>query len=90
MTALEAMAGGIPIVAPSVGGFPQIIENGVDGVLVDPSDESAFVESVLALLGDRSKAESLGEGALKRARDEYSAETMTRAVEALYLRYSRS
>lgn len=49
---LEAMAAGLPIVATRVGGNPEIVRDGVTGVLVPPDDPAALADAILALLGD--------------------------------------
>lgn len=50
---LEAMAIGVPAVAPRVSGIPEIIEDGVDGVLIDSRDPADFAQGVRSLEGRR-------------------------------------
>lgn len=50
---LEAMAIGVPVVAPRVSGIPEIIEDGVDGVLIDSRDPADFAQGVRSLEGRR-------------------------------------
>jgi|Deesub1362A_J573_1020465.scaffolds.fasta_scaffold00550_21 glycosyltransferase involved in cell wall biosynthesis len=54
---LEAMAAGVPVIATAVGGIPEVIENGVNGVLVPPNDQAALCEAIQRMLEDREKRE---------------------------------
>jgi glycosyltransferase involved in cell wall biosynthesis len=45
------MAAGVPVVASAVGGLVDVIESGVDGVLVPPEDERAWADAIAALSG---------------------------------------
>lgn len=60
MSVLEAMAHGIPTVATAVGGVPQVIEDGVSGLLIDVDDEVALSESLALLLAKPELREELG------------------------------
>jgi glycosyltransferase involved in cell wall biosynthesis len=60
---LEAMALGTPVVATAVGGVPDMIEDGVSGLLVSPGDPSALARAVLDLFADSSKALRLARAA---------------------------
>lgn len=60
MSVLEAMAHGIPAVATAVGGVPQVIEDGVNGFLIDVDDETALSERLVSLLAKPELREELG------------------------------
>ena len=60
MSVLEAMAYGIPTVATAVGGVPQVIEDGVNGFLVDVDDEATLSERLASLLAKSELREELG------------------------------
>lgn len=66
LAALEAMACGTPVVASAIGGLPEVINDGVDGVLLPPEDTSGMAEAVLGLLGDRSRLERMSQAAATR------------------------
>lgn len=57
---LQAMAVGLPIVASKVGGIPEAISDGVDGVLVNPGSPHELANEIINLLEDRKKALQLG------------------------------
>jgi len=63
---LEAMAMEKSVIASRVGGIPEIITSGCDGVLVNPGDHRSLAHAILELLSDEKLARSLGERARKR------------------------
>jgi N-acetyl-alpha-D-glucosaminyl L-malate synthase BshA len=83
---LEAMCFGCASVATCVGGIPEVVADGVSGVLVSPGDASALAHAVEALISDRAHCTSLGEAALRRARALFSADVIVPAYEAIYRR----
>ena len=64
---LEAMASGLASVATAVGGVPELVEDGVSGVLVPAGDPAALAEAILALRADPERAARLGRAARARA-----------------------
>lgn len=60
---LEAMAVRTPVVATRVGGIPEIIEDGKDGILIPFGDRTALVKAILSVLGDEARSRSLVRGA---------------------------
>ena len=66
---LEAMAAGLPIVATMVGGVPEVIRHGEDGILVPPADSLALAEGLARLLDDENLRKRIGEGAKNTARN---------------------
>ena len=73
LAVLEAMADGRAVVATRVGGIPEIVEDGVSGVLVPPRDEAALADAMRRLLDDPALAARLGEAARTRARTRFAA-----------------
>lgn len=86
--ALEAMAMSRPVVASRVGGLTEIIENDVNGFLVDPGDSGLLADRVCRLLQDKKLAKQIGARARKRVESHYSLEVSTREIIDLYLRLS--
>jgi L-malate glycosyltransferase len=81
---LESMAAGVPVVATRVGGTPEAIEDGVNGVLVPPADSGALANAICGLLADPSLAARLGRAGRHCATERFSMERMVRATEQLY------
>lgn len=82
---LEALALGKPVVATRVGGIPEIIEDGETGLLVMPRDPESLADAILAVLSDSALAKILGENGREVVRARFSADTMVRQTEQLYL-----
>jgi glycosyltransferase involved in cell wall biosynthesis len=64
--ALECMAAGLPLVATAVGGLPELVQNGVNGILVAPQDPIALADGLEKLLTDRELAKRLAATAAER------------------------
>lgn len=60
ITGLEAMASALPLVSTNVGGLPDLVEDGVTGVLVHPGDPRAFADAVRQLLGNAGLRSDFG------------------------------
>lgn len=82
MTIIEAMGTGLPIVASAVGGVPDMLEDGVSGILV-PCDPDAVAQAVLQLLEQKDLRENLGTHALENSR-RFSAEYMAQCYCDIY------
>ena len=83
MSILEAMAHGLPVVAPDVGGIGEIIENGVDGFLVTERSPEAFAEPLLQLR-DAALRQRIGVAAREKIRSSFSAQNMAAQYYQLY------
>jgi glycosyltransferase involved in cell wall biosynthesis len=81
---LEAMHGGVPIVATAVGGVPEMLEDGVTGIVVPPGDPIALTEALRTLVADPARRERLGSQAKAVALTRFRADTMSRNYESLY------
>jgi len=81
---VEAALLGRPTVATRVGGIPEVVKDGVTGLLVPPGDYEALAAAVTDVLTDREKAERYGREARQRAEAQFSAEASTEAYVQLY------
>jgi glycosyltransferase involved in cell wall biosynthesis len=82
---LEAMAAGLPVVATRVGGIPEVIDNGVSGLLVAPRDSHALAMAVLQILRNKGLAKQLGRSARERVRLQFSFERLLSELDSLYI-----
>jgi glycosyltransferase involved in cell wall biosynthesis len=80
---LEAMALGTPPVVTRVGGNPEVVEDGTNGVVVEPADSEAMAQAILQVLGDSSLRTRLGEAARTRAQD-FDIRSAVSRVEEVY------
>jgi glycosyltransferase involved in cell wall biosynthesis len=83
---VEVMAAGRPVVAYEGGAMPEIIVNGVTGVIVPRGDVAALTEAVLDLLNDEPKAHRMGRAARQRVEEHFSAKQMVANYVALVRR----
>jgi glycosyltransferase involved in cell wall biosynthesis len=81
---LEAMAMEKPVVASRVGGIPDLIDQGINGLLVRPGDARELADTLERVLSDNGLAKRLGREGRKRIKDQFSADVMVRSIEELY------
>jgi glycosyltransferase involved in cell wall biosynthesis len=84
MTALEAMACGLPVVASHVGGLPEIVVEGETGLLVRPGDAAALAEAITRLAADPGRARALGTAGRQRVEREFTVDRMLERLVAVY------
>jgi len=84
MALLEAMALGRPVIAHAVGGIGDVVEPGVQGVLVPAGQSQEMASAIAMLAGDVSLRQRMGAAARQRVREHYSAEVLSAQYEALY------
>jgi len=81
---LEAMAAGLPVVATSVGGVPEIIEHEVNGLLVPPQDAVALSAEILRLLRENDLRQRIAQAGRERVLTRFSFTRLVEQLEALY------
>ena len=81
---LEAMARRRPVVASAVGGIPEVITSGVDGLLVPPADPAALAEAIGSLLTSPALRERIGESGFRTVRDRFSIDAQVKRIEVVY------
>jgi glycosyltransferase involved in cell wall biosynthesis len=89
IAALEAMAAGRAVVASRVGGLPELIDDGVSGILIPAGDTDALIRAIRALAADRSELSKIGYEGWKRASALFSSDRMSKQIIALYNRLLR-
>jgi glycosyltransferase involved in cell wall biosynthesis len=83
---LDAMACRRPIVATRAGGIPEIVGDGVTGLLVPPRDARALAEAIVRVLRDPALRQRLGEAGFNRVRDRFTVDRMVAQTAAVYER----
>lgn len=81
---IEAMACEKPVVASRVGGIPEVVDDGVTGVLVPAHSPQALADSVMNLYNDRKLADSMGKAGRRRVEKLFTPEAHTEAVLEVY------
>jgi glycosyltransferase involved in cell wall biosynthesis len=84
-TLLESMAAGAPVVATDVGGNPEVVLDGVTGLLVPPRAPAALADAIVTILGDRELAERFGRAGRRRVTQDFSLTQMIERTEDVYL-----
>jgi glycosyltransferase involved in cell wall biosynthesis len=82
--ALEWMAAGRPLIASRVGGLPDIVEDGVTGLLVPPADPAALAAAIKSLLDEPERAELMGRAARERWEENFSLPPFQRRTMEVY------
>lgn len=85
LSILEAMALAKPIVATSIGGVPEVLENGKTGVLVPPRDSDALARAILYVLKDPNLGLEMGKRSRIRLENLFSFKNIVKEIENLYL-----
>jgi glycosyltransferase involved in cell wall biosynthesis len=88
LTLLEAMAAGLPVVVTDVGGNPEIVRDGQEGLLVPRGDAEKTAAALLRLLRNPNEAESLGQAGARRVQERYRLERTIESYGELYERLS--
>jgi len=86
---LEYMAAGLPVIATKVGGIPEIIEDGVHGLLVPPEDSGALAAALLRMLRDTRFAERLAKAGREHVIAKFNFEVLLQSLSELYAQRPR-
>jgi glycosyltransferase involved in cell wall biosynthesis len=84
LSLLEALARGRPVIATHVGGIPEVIENGVSGLLVPPDDAKALADALQSFHQRRDLALQLGAAGAERVAIHFTWDRMVEEFEATY------
>ena len=84
MVMLEAMACGLPIVSTRVGGIPELIQEGENGILIEPGDRKALVEALSALLADPIRRGEMAGKNIQKIREQYDIPVYVEKLRSLY------
>lgn len=84
LAVLDAMVEGLPVVGTSVGGIPELIEDGRTGFLVPPRDPAALAQRLRCLISEPERRRAQGAAGRERARSQFSAAQMVAQIRAIY------
>jgi glycosyltransferase involved in cell wall biosynthesis len=81
---LEAMARRVPVVASAVGGIPEVITSGIDGLLVPPGDVAALANAISLLLSSPAMRTQMAAAGYRKVVDRFSIDAQVRRIQAVY------
>lgn len=84
MVAVEALTAGVPVVASAVGALPELVTDGVDGLLVPAGDRTSLVAALQSIVGDDARRAQLAAGAHRNA-GRFAAANVVPRIEAAYV-----
>jgi glycosyltransferase involved in cell wall biosynthesis len=84
LAVMEAMAAGLPVISTAVGGVPDLVRSGEQGILVPPEDCLAFTQAMRLLFDDSAKRTAMGRAARARASTAFRVERMVEGYVSLY------
>jgi N-acetyl-alpha-D-glucosaminyl L-malate synthase BshA len=85
LSALEAMASGVPVIGCATGGLPEVVQEGRSGMLFSVGDVDAMAQGALGILTDDSRWRDMSEFAARDARERFARDAIVGQYEALYL-----
>jgi glycosyltransferase involved in cell wall biosynthesis len=84
LSVMEAMAAGLPVVSTAVGGVPELVREGVTGLLVPSEDAGALAQALQALVDDPARRQAMGSAARQHAVAHFDIRHTARGYEQLY------
>ena len=85
LAALEALASGVPVVASAVGGLPEVVRDGVSGLLVPPEQPSELARAIASLLGDEARRSAMARAARADALERFAPDPAIDRYERLLI-----
>lgn len=84
LSALEAQASAVPVIGYRAGGLPEVVEDGVTGMLHEVGDVAGMAQSAIGLLSDDARWRAMGNAAVRRALAHFRQDDIVARYEALY------
>jgi L-malate glycosyltransferase len=84
LSALEAMASSVPVVGSDAGGLPEVVTNGVTGLLYPAGDVESMATGTLGILLDPERQASMGAAGAADARERFALDAIVSQYEAMY------
>lgn len=82
---IEAMSVGKPIVASTIGGLPELVEDGKTGYLVEPGNEDQLAEKIIQVLSNKTHTEQMSKQARTKAEQMFSIENHAEQMESIFI-----
>jgi N-acetyl-alpha-D-glucosaminyl L-malate synthase BshA len=86
LSALEALASGVPVLGNDAGGLPEVVDNGRTGVLCPVGDVEGMAQAGISILRDPNRWESMSRAATEDSRSRFSQDAIVAQYEELYAR----
>jgi len=87
LSAVEAMAAGVPVVASPVDGLKEVVKHGINGYLVPAAESQRLARVLIEMLQDTSRSSVMGLNGYKRVRDLFSIEHFSEMIKAAYTQF---
>ncbi len=84
LSALEALASGVPVIGTNAGGMPEVVRNGETGILCEVGDIAAMADAAISILEDRDRWKAMSDLGATDARARFSLEQIVTQYEQLY------
>ena len=84
MVILEAMAMGVPVIASKVEGIPEVVEEGVNGFLVEPGDSDQLSNKIVTIMGDPILLREVSDRGRRKVKDKMNGYSQALQVEQVY------
>jgi glycosyltransferase involved in cell wall biosynthesis len=84
LSALEALASGVPVIGSRVGGLPEVVRDGETGVLCGVGDVDGMADAAIAILGDQAKWDAMSRRAAADARERFTLEDVVKQYLEFY------
>jgi glycosyltransferase involved in cell wall biosynthesis len=81
---LEAMSHGLPVICSRIGGLPEIVDDGITGLLYEPGNADELADRIRALWQNPALCQKLGEAGLRKVREDYAAERLLDQMIKIY------
>ena len=87
---MEAMAAGLPVIATRIAGIPELVQDGVSGVLVPPGDANALAMAILAALSDPAQKTAMGAAGRAKVMRDFNIQTEVAWLARLFAAYEQA
>lgn len=84
MSILEAISYGLPVISTTVGGIPDVVEDGVNGFLISPGDYKSLAQRIITIAEDKDLSKRMGQESYRLAREKFDIEEIINQLDSLY------